>query len=148
MSRRAACSSSTSDGSHGGVASTELEVDAYSRMCFYGLKSQTKTSKTEAQAGDSSTIVDIRIVVSWSGPDLLISAFNNFRALSGQLYRSPGHHAFVREQIIKQRHLAYNFFEWIDTPHSARGEDVIARIVRKMKIHYRKTAFGCQIFFT
>ncbi|KAB1206022.1 hypothetical protein CJ030_MR7G009251 [Morella rubra] len=32
------------------------------------------------------------------------------------------------------RHLACNYFEWIDPPHSAHGEDAIASMVRKMKI--------------
>lgn len=37
-----------------------------------------------------------------------------------------------------QRHLACNYFEWIDPPHSALGEDAITSIVKKMKIMEEK----------
>ncbi|KAB1219639.1 hypothetical protein CJ030_MR3G011101 [Morella rubra] len=47
MSRREASSSSASNGSHGGVASAELEVDSDSRLCFCKLKALMKTSNTE-----------------------------------------------------------------------------------------------------
>ncbi|KAB1212735.1 hypothetical protein CJ030_MR3G018224 [Morella rubra] len=97
MSRRVASSFSTGNGSHGGVASAELEVDGDSCLCFYELKARMMTSKTRG---------------------------------------NPGRRFFDCSQYSNSslRHLACNFFEWIDPPHFACGEVVIVSMVRKMKI--------------
>lgn len=44
----------------------------------------------------------------------LIMAFLQFRALSDQFYRSPEHHKFVRQQVVRQVCITfYRFFLYI-----------------------------------
>ncbi|KAB1212858.1 hypothetical protein CJ030_MR5G010158 [Morella rubra] len=139
MSRRAASSSSASDGSNGEMASAELEVHSDLRVCFCGLKVGMRMSKTEGNPGRrffgcsrySTNLIKITI-------DL--AALVNVESFIGVACMS---YFFLMKDLrfhlrlvlrMFHRHLACNYFEWIDPPPSARGEDAIASMVRKMKI--------------